>query len=260
MIEITDEQIASWVTHYMWPLFRILGFFAVVPIFGAQTVPMRVRVLLGFVITVAIVPMLPAMPDVEGISLENFVIIAQQMGIGVALGFMVLVMFQVFVVAGQSIAMQMGLGFASMMDPSNGVSVAILSQWYLTLITLIFVAIDGHLVVFQVLIDSFYTLPIGMTGLSEGSLMMIATMGSWMFASAFVIALPSVTALLIVNLAFGIMTRSAPQLNIFALGFPITMLMGIFIMWASFTGVFPMVTELTLDLVPMMRQLELHNG
>ena len=260
MIEITDEQIASWITHYMWPLFRILGFFAVVPVFGAQNVPMRVRVLLGFMLTVAIFPILPVMPDVEGVSLENFIIIAQQMGIGLALGFMVLVMFQVFVVAGQSIAMQMGLGFASMMDPSHGVTVAILSQWYLTLVTLIFIALDGHLVVFQVLIDSFYTMPIGFDGLSRGSLMMIATMGSWMFASAFVIALPAVTALLIVNLAFGIMTRSAPQLNIFALGFPITMLMGIFIIWASFTGVFSMVSELVLDLVPMMRSLELHDG
>ncbi|TGG95964.1 flagellar biosynthetic protein FliR [Natronospirillum operosum] len=260
MIEITDEQIASWVTHYMWPLFRILGFFAIVPIFGAQTVPMRVRVLLAFVVTVALVPILPPMPDVEGVSLENFITIAHQLGIGLALGFMVMVMFQVFVVAGQAIAMQMGLGFASMMDPSNGVTVAILSQWYVNLVTLIFIAMDGHLVVFQVLIDSFHTMPVGMVGLSQGSLMNIAMMGSWMFASAFVIALPAVTALLIVNLAFGIMTRSAPQLNIFALGFPITMLMGIFITWASFTGVFTMVSELTLDLVPMMRDLELHNG
>lgn len=260
MIEITDQQIASWVTHYLWPMFRILGFFAIVPVFGAQTVPMRVRVGLGFAATIAIAPMLPAMPDVEGVSLENIMIIAQQLGIGLSLGFLVLVMFQVFVVAGQSIAMQMGLGFASMMDPSNGVTVAVLSQWYLTLITLIFLAMDGHLVVFEVLIDSFYTMPIGMAGLSQDSLMRIAMIGSWMFASAFVIALPAVTALLIVNLAFGIMTRSAPQLNIFALGFPITMLMGIFIIWASYTGVFGLFSELVLDIVPIMRGLELHDG
>lgn len=260
MIEITDEQIASWVTHYLWPLFRILGFFAIVPVFGAQTVPMRVRLSLGFVVTIAIAPVLPQMPDVEGVSLENIMIIAQQLGIGLALGFLVLVMFQVFVVAGQSIAMQMGLGFASMMDPSAGVTVAVLSQWYLTLVTLIFVAMDGHLVVLEVLIDSFYTMPIGTTGLARDTLMQIAMIGSWMYASAFVIALPAVTALLIVNLAFGIMTRSAPQLNIFALGFPITMLMGIFIIYASYTGVFSLFSELVLDIVPVMRSLELHDG
>lgn len=260
MIEITDEQIASWVTHYLWPLFRMLGFFAIAPVFGAQTVPMRVRVSLAFVATIAIAPILPDLPDVEGVSLENIMIIFQQIAIGFALGFLVLVTFQVFVVAGQSTAMQMGLGFASMMDPSNGVSVAILSQWYLTLITLIFIAMDGHLVVFEVMVDSFYTMPIGMTGLARDSLMNIAMIGSWMFASAFVIALPAVTALLIVNLAFGIMTRSAPQLNIFALGFPITMLMGIFIIWASYTGVFGLFSELVLDIVPVMRGLELHDG
>lgn len=260
MIEITDEQIASWVTHFLWPMFRILGFFAIVPVFGAQTVPMRVRLSLGFVATIAIAPALPPMPDVEGVSLDNMMIIAHQMSIGLALGFLVLILFQVFVVAGQSIAMQMGLGFASMMDPSNGVTVAVLSQWYLTLITLIFIGIDGHLVVFEVLVDSFYTMPVGVNGLSRDSLMRVATIGSWMFASAFVIALPAVTALLIVNLAFGIMTRSAPQLNIFALGFPITMLMGLFIIWASYTGVFSIFTELILDIVPIMRGLELHDG
>ncbi|MEX0584926.1 MAG: flagellar biosynthetic protein FliR [Natronospirillum sp.] len=260
MITVSDAEIASWVTHHMWPMFRIMGFFAIVPVFGARTVPMRVRALLAFAATIVIVPALPAMPDIEGVSLNNFIVILHQIIIGFALGFLVLILFQVFVLAGQAIAMQMGLGFASMMDPSNGITVAVLSQWYLTLVTLIFVAMDGHLVVFEVLIDSFYTLPIGVNGLSRGTLMNIVLMGSWMFASAFVIALPAVTALLIVNLAFGIMTRSAPQLNIFALGFPVTMVLGIFITWASFTGVFSQFSGLILDIVPVMRGLELHNG
>ncbi|MFC3853345.1 flagellar biosynthetic protein FliR [Salinispirillum marinum] len=259
-MEITDAQIASWVTHYLWTLFRILGFFAVVPIFGAQTVSMRIRLSLGLVCTIALTPILPPMPDVEGVSLTNFIIIFQQMAIGIALGFLVLLMWQIFVIAGQTIAMQMGLGFASMMDPSNGVTVAVLSQWYIVLVTLIFLGVDGHLVVFEVLVDSFYTMPIGVNGLTQGSLMEIVMMGSWMFAAGFLIALPAITALLIVNLAFGVMTRSAPQLNIFALGFPITMLMGIFIVWASFTGVFGVLTELVLDVVPVMRRLEITNG
>lgn len=259
-MDITDAQISSWVTHYLWPLFRFLGFFAVVPIFGAQTVSMRIRLSLAMVCTIALVPVLPDMPDIEAVSLTNFIVIFQQMSIGVALGFLVLMMWQIFVIAGQAIAMQMGLGFASMMDPANGVTVAVLSQWYIVLVTLIFLAVDGHLVVLEVLIDSFYTMPIGTAGLTQGSLMDIIMMGTWMFAAAFVMALPAITALLIVNLAFGVMTRSAPQLNIFALGFPITMLMGIFIVWASFTGVFSLVTELVLDVVPAMRRLEVTGG
>lgn len=259
-MEITDAQISSWVTHYLWPLFRFLGFFAVVPIFGAQTVSMRIRLSLALVCTIALVPVLPTMPDIEAVSVTNFIVIFQQMAIGVSLGFLVLMLWQIFIIAGQAIAMQMGLGFASMMDPANGITVAVLSQWYIVLVTLIFLAVDGHLVVLEVLVDSFYTMPIGTAGLTQGSLMDIVMMGTWMFSAAFVMALPAITALLIVNLAFGVMTRSAPQLNIFALGFPITMLMGIFIIWASFTGVFSMLTELVLDVVPVMRRLEVTSG
>ncbi len=260
MLEITDAQIASWVTHYLWPLFRILGFFAIVPVFGAQTVSMRVRLFLAMAVTIAIAPVLPDMPDFEGVSLENFITIGQQTLIGVALGFMVLVLFQIFIIAGQAVAMQMGLGFAAMVDPANGVNITILSQWYLTLVTLIFIALDGHLIVFEVLINSFYTMPVGYNGLSPGSLQNIFTMGSWMFASGFVISLPAITALLITNLAFGIMTRSAPQLNIFALGFPITMLMGMFVIWVTLNAIYGSFSNLMFELVPRMQEMELYRG
>lgn len=255
MLEITDAQISSWVSHLLWPMYRITAFFAIVPIFGSRPVPMRLRVFLGGVITIMLYPMLPPMPDIEGLSLANMMVTMQQLAIGLALGFLVLTLFQVFVLAGQTIAMQMGLGYASMMDPANGVTVTVLSQWYLTLVTLIFISINGHLIVFEVLIESFYTLPVSDKGLSPESFFQLAQWGGWMFASAISIALPAIGALLLVNLSFGIMSRAAPQMNIFALGFPISMLMGLLILWLSFSTVLSIIHDYMLSDVLMMKNI-----
>jgi len=249
---VTDVQIASWASHFLWPLFRIAGFFAVAPIFGARTVPLRVRAAFTFVMTFMIVPVLPNMPNVEAISVLNILIIAQQVSIGITLGLVLQMLFQMFVLTGQTISMQAGLGFASMIDPSNGISIAVLSQWYLTLVTLLFLAINGHLVVIEVLVDSFYMLPVGQGGISRDMWMQLANFLTWMFKASITISLPAITALLLVNLTFGILTRAAPQLNVFSLGFPITMLCGIGVIWLTFDNVLPLINGFTEDAVNFM--------
>lgn len=254
-MEITDAQIASWVSHFMWPFFRIGAFLIIVPVLGAQVVPARVRIGLAFAMTVAVSPILPAMPVIEVVGVESLVIIAQQILIGLTLGFVVLTILHVFILAGQTISMQMGLGFASMVDPANGISVAVLSQWYQVLVTLVFLAINGHLVVIEVLADSFQVLPVGPFSFSRESFMAIAEFGAWLFRASLMLALPAISALLLVNLTFGIMTRAAPQLNVFVLGFPITMLAGLVIIWASYWAAFPMVQELLTEHVRFMREL-----
>jgi flagellar biosynthetic protein FliR len=126
--------------------------------------------------------------------------------------------------------MQMGLGFASMVDPANGVSVPVLGQFLLMLVTLLFLAMNGHLVVFEVLAESFVTLPVG-EGLLLDHYWTMAGKLTWVIGAGLLMALPVVTALLIINLAFGVMTRAAPQLNIFSIGFPLTLVLGLFIFW-----------------------------
>lgn len=252
---ITDAQIASWVSHILWPMFRITAFFLIVPIFGSRLIPQRIRVLLGGAITIVVAPMLPEMPDLEGTGVETMIVIAHQLIIGFTLGFLVMILFQVFVMAGQIIAMQMGLGYASMMDPSNGVTVTVLSQWYLTLITLIFVAINGHLVILEILIESFYTLPVGLEGLSPDSIYQVIHWGNWFFSSSVSIALPAIASLLLVNLSFGIISRTAPSMNVFALGFPMTMLMGLFVLWVSYTSVLPTIQRYFVEQVATMKMV-----
>jgi len=185
---------------------------------------------------------------------QSYVIAAEQILIGVSMAFLVQVLFQIFILAGQMIAMQMGLGFASMIDPANGIFVAIVSQFYLMLTTLMFLAMNGHLVAVEVLVQSFFVFPVGTEWQFQG-MFQIASLGTWLFASALFVALPAVTAILIINFAFGIMTRAAPQLNIFSLGFPFTMLVGLVIMLVGLSGFLPQYQLLVSDCLQLMKNL-----
>ena len=233
MLEFTALELNGWVSQYFYPFARIAGCLGVMPLLGSKLVPRQIRILLSVFITLIIAPLLPPMPNVEPMSLASFIIIFEQMLIGIVLGFMVEIVTQVFVLAGQLIAMQTGLGIATTVDPAQGVSVVVVSQWFLFLISLTFLALNGHLVVIEVVVESFYTMPIGGGAWNADDYGRMVRWGGWMFASALVIALPALTSLLIVNFAFGVMTRAAPQLNIFSLGFPVTMLVGLAIIWLT---------------------------
>ncbi len=245
MFEMTDAQIAQFVGNFFFPLVRITAFLLAAPIFGTRIVTARIRVVLGVMCTLIIAPLLPEGPQYDALSLTVLIIIAQQILIGVALAFIFQVVFQVFILAGQYIAMSMGLGFASMNDPANGVTVTIISQFYLLTTTLLFLSINGHLVLIQIVVDSFTVIPIGISGLSPSAYYKIISIGGWMFASGFAIALPILTSLLIVNIAFGVMSRSAPQINVFVVGFPMTLIFGLFVMWLGFDAFLPAFREFT---------------
>ena len=233
MLSFTDAEIGAMVGSFLWPMFRIMGFFLAAPVLGSNFVPQRVRLILAVAVSLLVAPTLPDVPAVEGVSLTAMLIVGQQVLIGAALGFFLQMLFQLFVLLGQMIAMQMGLGFASMIDPSNGVNVAILSTFYLMFVTVLLISFDGHLVMIEVIAESFELIPISTSGLDVDVYYQLVTTISWAFSSALLLALPALTALLMTNFAFGIMTRAAPQMNIFALGFPIALMFGLFIIWLS---------------------------
>lgn len=229
-------EIERWVGMFLLPLFRISAMLMAMPIIGSRLVSVRVRLGLALAITALIAPSLPTLPVYNPLSIATWIIVAKEILIGVFLGFALQLLMEVFIVGGQMISNQMGLGFASMTDPANGTTVVALSQFYLILVMLLFMLMDGHLLMIEVLTRTFYVLPIGQAGLASDALWQLVGAGSWMFAAGMLIALPAVTALLVVNLAFGVMTKAAPQLNIFAIGFPFTMLFGILIVWLSLSG------------------------
>jgi flagellar biosynthetic protein FliR len=254
---ITEEQLAQFIGQYLWPLLRIGAFYFAVPVIGARTVPARVRLILMVFTAIMIAPVLPPAPTVSFLSVEGFAMIIQEVLIGLALGFAMQVVLHVFVLAGQFIAMKMGLGFAAMNDPSSGVSVTILSQFYLLLSTLLFLASNGHLVILQLMIDSYATFPIGGAGMNSAHFTTIVDMGSWMFAGALLIALPLFTSVMIVNMSFGVMSRSAPQMNVFTVGFPITLIFGFILMWFTFANFLPIYSQIMEEGIGVLRTLAL---
>ncbi|GGH94432.1 flagellar biosynthetic protein FliR [Pseudomonas fluvialis] len=254
MLALSDAQIGGWVASFLLPLFRIAALLMVMPVIGTQLVPVRVRMYLALAFTLVLMPVLPAMPQIDALSLQGWLWIGQEVLVGALLGFSLQLFFHAFVVAGQMIAMQMGLGFASMVDPANGISVAVLGQFLLMLVTLLFLAMNGHLVVFEVLAESFVTLPVG-SGLLLDHYLAIAGRLGWVLGAGLLLALPAITALLVVNIAFGVMTRAAPQLNIFAIGFPLTLVLGLVIVWLGMADILAQYQDLAREALLWLREL-----
>ncbi|MFK8077136.1 MAG: flagellar biosynthetic protein FliR [Granulosicoccus sp.] len=222
---LTAEQINAWVGLVLWPMFRIAGLLSIMPALGGGEVPVRVRVALALLLTLLIAPTLGAMPQVDPLSADSILISLQQLLIGVAMGLLVLLAFNAVTLAGESIAITMGLGFALMNDPQNGAQVPTVSQFYLILATLLFLAFNGHHAVLLLLNASFVMLPVGQP-LGEDALWVLVKWGKIIFSGALSIALPALAAMLTVNIIMGVITRAAPQLNLFSVGFPITMTVG----------------------------------
>jgi flagellar biosynthetic protein FliR len=238
----------------VWPFFRVAGVMMIAPIFGARLVPKRVRLALSVAITVVVGPLLPATRPFE-LSLATGLVVAQEVVIGAAIGFCLQTIFDALIVAGQTIAMSMGLGMATMVDPQRGISVPVISQFFVILGTLIFLSLGGHLATLQLLSDSFTVLPIGQS-LSASGLLMVANWGGQLFAGALRIALPAATALLIANIAFGIMSRAAPTLNLFAVGLPAGLLIGFLLLLVNIGHMSALLTEfLSTTLTNLMQVL-----
>lgn len=225
MITLSSAQLAAWLAAFMWPFARVLGLLIAAPIFGNPRFPLRVRLALALIITVIVAPTLPPLPQVAPDSLPGLGIFAQQLLIGLTMGFALRLIFTAVEMAGELIGLQMGLGFAVFYDPQNAGQMPLIGQFLGVLTTLIFLAVNGHLLMLSALAESFRDLPIGdLPG--QGTWLAVAGWGSRIFAAALLLAMPVVAALLTVNLALAALTRAAPQLNVFAIGFPITLAVG----------------------------------
>ena len=254
LLALTDTQISTWVAAFILPLFRVGALLMTMPVIGTTLVPKRVRLFFTVAITVVIVPTLPAMPPVNALDLSALLLIAEQILIGALMGFSLTLFFQAFVIAGQIVSIQMGMGFASMVDPTNGVSVAVIGQFLTMLVTLLFLSMNGHLVAFEILTESFTTLPVG-EGLIVNHFWEVIGRLSWVLGAALLLVLPAITALLVVNIAFGVMTRAAPQLNIFAIGFPLTLVLGLGIFWIGLADILNQYQPLASDALQFLRDL-----
>jgi flagellar biosynthesis protein FliR len=226
-LDFTAGQVSSWVSTLVWPLLRVSGLVLVAPIFGARVVPARVRIVTALALT-PIVAMLAPTPTgaFEPLSAAGLLTAVQQLLIGIAIGFAVQIAFDALEMAGQLIAMTMGLGFATLVDPARGAMTPVLSQFLLVVGVLLFLSFDGHVLLIGAIADSFRWAPVGEVAFGPDQALQLAGWGARIFESGLVIALPAVVALLAVNVGMGIVSRAAPQLNLFAVGFPAAMLAG----------------------------------
>jgi flagellar biosynthetic protein FliR len=245
MIAVASTELSGWIGSLLWPFIRIGAMLMAAPVFGARMVPVRVRLALAMILAWVLSPMVYSdAVAINPLNAEGLMVTVQQVMIGLAMGFTLQMMFSALVIAAQSMSMGMGLGFATAVDPQNGVQVPVVAQYYLTLSTLIFLALNGHLLIIQVLVDSFQSLPVSPGGLTREGLWALVNWGGRMFAGAVMIALTAMTSLLVINIAFGVMSRAAPQLNIFGVGFPVMMGAGFIVIMLSIPGLAPQVTEL----------------
>jgi flagellar biosynthetic protein FliR len=226
MITVTSAQLDAWIVAFLFPLARILGLLGSAPVFNNAAMPRRVRLMTGLAIALALVPALPPMPAVPAGSWIGLAILAQQMLIGILMGFALRIAFAAVDIAGEMIGLQMGLSFAAFVDPQNAGEAPVVGSFLALVLMLLFLALDGHLLLIAALVDTFHAFPLGATGFSSIDARGLVTAGRDLFAVGLQLALPVIAALLLANLALGVLTRTAPQLNLFAVGFPITLLVG----------------------------------
>ncbi|CAM2906661.1 flagellar biosynthetic protein FliR [Vibrio diazotrophicus] len=252
-MELSFSEISSWLGQLWWPFFRIGAAFISMPIFGDLLIPVWIRTLLALSITVITAPLMPTMPEVELFSMTSLFLAFEQAVWGLLFGLIIHMLFTVFTMLGQIVSLQMGLGMAVMNDPVNGMSVPILSRIFLIFSTLLFLALEGHLLVIDILIQSFEVWPVG-SGITILSVKTLIFVFGWMFSAALALALPAIVAMLLANISFGVMNRAAPSLNVYALGFPMTMLLGLFTVLLSVSGIPGSYTGLVHDTLRFLNQ------
>lgn len=235
MIDITSAQLQAWVVAFLWPFTRISAFVVASPLWGHSSVPNRVKLGFTALVSIALAPSLPPLPEVPIYSWAGLGVMVEQVLIGVAMGLALRVMFAAVQAAGEYIGLQMGLGFATFVSPDTGANTMILSRLFYMITLLMFLAVNGHLIALETLATSFNTLPVGLLGLNPGAFELLVRFGGTVFVAGMLLALPLVGALLVVNLSLGILNRSAPQLTVFSVGFPASLTLGFFLLTVLMT-------------------------
>ncbi len=237
MIAVTDTQLLAWLQQYFWPFVRIGAVFMLAPVLGARNVPARIRLSLALLLTLMLAPLVQVDAPMTMFGGPWWRCLFEQLMIGLCMGFVLLLVFEAVVLGGELIAYSMGLSFAQLADPLRGASTPVVGQFLLVLTTLLFLAAGGQLVLLELLARSFRTLPVGSSGFGVDQVGALLRYSSTLFAGGLLLGLPVVTALLIANLALGVIGRSAPTLNLFAVGFPVTLVAGLLLIGAGLPAI-----------------------
>jgi flagellar biosynthesis protein FliR len=235
-IMLDAADVSRWVARLWWPALRIGGFVLTAPIASEATIPPQVKIALSLGLIVILAPLASVPAELSIFSGAGVMAAVQEILIGIAIGMVVQLTFEALTFAGQSVSTSMGLGFATLVDPQHGADTPVLGQFFMIIGTLAYLAVNGHLVLIGALAASFKTLPIGAANIDRNLLWSMGVWGARIFETGLLVALPAVVALIIVNLALGVVTRAAPQLNLFGVGFTITLMSGFVVLIVGLDG------------------------
>jgi flagellar biosynthetic protein FliR len=253
-MNFTETQLLNTMAMLIFPLMRISAMFVSMPVFSVHAMPARVRVIFSGALSFLVMPMLPPLPQIEMMSYEGMMIGVQQVAIGLTTGYILQMVFAAVIFAGQGIAYGMGLGFASMVDPQNGQQVPVVAQIYMITATLLFLSLDGHLLLIKLLLDSFISLPIGQI-FDLNDVWSIISWSGRIFSDGLLLSMPIIISLLLVNVMFGVASKAAPQLQIFSVGFPITLILGILLIWMTLPNMLELLPDMFNDAFELLKHL-----
>lgn len=227
MINFTEAQVLAWLTPLLWPFLRMLALLTALPVFSQKSVPLRVKIGLALFIALAAQASLPAMPVVALDSPAALLNVLQQVLVGITLGFAVRVVFAALELGGELIGLQMGLNFAGFFDPATASQGTASGRFFGTMVAFLFILGNGHLAVIGALVHSFEVFAVGDEPFAFLRSTQPQQWGSALFTLGLWIALPLVGMLLFVNLVLGVISRVAPQISVFSVGFPVTLSVGL---------------------------------
>ena len=229
MYQLSEQIMMTWIGTFVWAFMRVYIVLMIMLVVGSRAVPENYRVLLAVLLSWALMPIIPPVSGIELLSLESIIVSGQQLLIGVFIGFTLLLVAAAVTFAGEAIAFAMGLGFASMVDPQNGNNTPVISQIFVITSTLIFLSLNGHIIVIGLIADSFVSMPIGVVGMGREEYWLMIKWSSRIFVVGLMIALPAIASIMLMNIGLGVITKVAQQLNIFSIGFAINIFFGLFI-------------------------------
>jgi flagellar biosynthetic protein FliR len=228
MISLTEAQLMQWLAPLLWPMLRTLSLIATAPVLSMRNIPVRVKVGLAFLVALSAQASLPEMPIVPLDGAQGLAMVAQQVLIGVLLGFSAKIVFAALEFAGELIGLQMGLNFAGFFDPAMGSQGTATAHFFGIIGSLLFIVINGHLLLVMAVIRSFDSFPVSAEIFSVMRVLQPQVWGAEIFRLGLWIALPIVSMLLFANLVLGVVSRVAQQIQIFSVGFAITVTLGLF--------------------------------
>jgi flagellar biosynthetic protein FliR len=253
MLTFTEADVLAWVTPILWPFLRVLALFSAMPVFAQRGVAMRLRIGLAFLIAVWAQAALPPTAPIARASSAAVVAVLQQVLLGVALGFAVRIVFSAVEFAGELVGLQMGMNFATFFSPMSGGEQTAVSRFYGISIAWLFIVTGGHLLVIGAVVQSFSAFPVAGDPFDVLRALQPQRWGAEIFRLGLWIALPLLAMLLFTNLILGVISRVAQQMNVFAIGFPITLGVGL----AGVLATLPLMeTPFTMALERMLSQFQ----